>query len=379
MMQRSVCTIYRQLRVSMSRKKKLDYSALKRYARMLGFGDIHYKLDNETGLEAIVAIHSTYRGPAIGGCRFHTYDTHGHALLDAIRLAFGMSLKNAVVDLPHGGAKSVIIKPRVVKDREALFRSFGDFVEQLNGRYITAMDVGTRTEDMNTIAQRTSHVIGTTTGKVVQGDPSPFTATGVWRGIQAAVQFKLGRDNVDGLHVALQGGGKVGYHLAKYLHQGGAKITVCDTRPETLDLFQQEFNANVVDLEAIYDVPCDIFSPCALGGTLNLNTINRLSANIIAGCANNQLAHVKYGELLHQKKVLYCPDFLINAGGVIQAASMHDYQDINIANKLVDKLYDRVMDVLVRAQSENKSTHVIAEKIAYERLKQKPAVEPMKA
>lgn len=350
-------------------EKHHRFSSLTRYARMLGFGDIHYKVDPKSGLEAIIAIHNTNLGPAIGGCRLYSYATHGQALKDVLRLAYGMTLKAAVVDLPHGGAKSVIIKPRMVKDREALFTSFGDFVEQMGGRYISAMDVGTTTDDMNTIATRTSHVIGTTTGSVVQGDPSPFTARGLFHGMEAAIKVKLNRKEFAGLTVAIQGGGKVGHGLAKHLHEAGAKIVIADVSKETLETFRDEFNAKIVSLDEIYDVDCDIFSPCAMGGTLNLDTINRLKAKIVAGCANNQLAHRKFDKLLAERGILYAPDFVVNAGGLIQAASMHDYADVNIAIKLVETLYDRTMEIFERAEKENALPYEVAEKIAIEKVR----------
>ena len=347
------------------------YEALMRYARLLGFGDIHTKIDPISGLRAIIAIHNTQRGPAIGGCRLYQYKSHGSALKDVIRLSYMMTLKAAANDLPHGGAKAVILKPPFIKDRDAIFRSFGDFVHDMNGRYITAMDIGTTTHDMDIIAERTPHVIGAAGTDEIQGDPSPFTGKGIFRGIQAAVKFKLGRNTLDGMRVAIQGGGKVAYYLSQHLHQHGVKITVCDPRSESLEPFIKEFDAQIVSPEAIYDVPCDIFSPCAIGGTINLGTINRIRAKIIAGAANNQLAHRKYGAVLRQRGVLYAPDFLINAGGLIQAASIHDYHDVNIAIKLTEQIYDRMIAVFERAEALNKPTEEIAELIAIEKLNEK--------
>lgn len=347
------------------------HEALMRYARLLGFGDIHTKMDTNTGLQAIIAIHNTQRGPAIGGCRIYPYRSYGMALKDVLRLSYMMTLKAAASDLPHGGAKAVIIAPPVIKDRDALFRSFGDFVHDMNGRYITAMDLGTTTHDMDVIAERTPHVIGAAGTDEVQGDPSPFTGLGIMRGIQAAVKFKLGRDDLDGLRIAVQGGGKTAYYLSEHLHRHGVKITMCDTKPEATERFVKEFNADVVTPEEIYDVDCDIFAPCAIGGTINLNSLNRISANIIAGAANNQLAHRKYGEIAHQRGVLYAPDFVINAGGLIQAASIHDYHDIEIAKKLTEQIYDRMLTLFERSAQTNKPTTDIAELIAKEKLNEK--------
>ncbi|WP_080744738.1 Leu/Phe/Val dehydrogenase [Coxiella burnetii] len=345
-----------------------SHEGLMRYARMLGFGDIHVKNDSKTGLQAIIAIHSTKRGPAIGGCRFFEYSSLGSALKDVIRLSYMMTLKAAVSDLPHGGAKAVILKPRVIPDREALFRSFGDFVHDMNGRYITAMDVGTTTDDMDIIAERTPHVIGAAGTDELQSDPSPFTSRGVFQGIKAAVKFKWERDDVEGLHIALQGAGKTAYYLAQLLHQHGATISICDPKPEATELFVKEFQATVVELENIYDVQCDIFSPCAVGGVINLNTLNRIKAPIIAGPANNQLAHRKYGAIAQQRGFLYAPDYVLNSGGLIQAASIHDYHNIKIANQLIEKLYDRLLELFERAAKENKPTTEVADLIAKEKL-----------
>lgn len=347
------------------------HGALMRYARMLGFGDIHTKIDPSTGLHAIIAIHNTQRGPAIGGCRLYDYRSAGLALKDALRLSYMMTLKAAASDLPHGGAKAVILKPLFIKDRDAIFRGFGDFVHEMNGRYITAMDVGTTTHDMDIIAERTPHVIGAAGIDSIQGDPSPYTANGVIRGIQAAVCFKLKRDSLEGIRVAVQGAGKVSYYLCEHLHEQGAKITVTDVKLEATQRFVDEFNAKVVTPEEIYDVDCDIFAPCAIGGTINRDTLNRLKATIIAGAANNQLAHRKYGVTAQKKGILYAPDFVINAGGLIQSAATHDYHDVSIANKLINQLYDRMITLFERAEKTNQPTTEIAELIAIEKLSEK--------
>ena len=339
-----------------------------RYARILGFGEIHIKLDPNTGLHAIIAIHSTKRGPAIGGCRFYHYRSAGLAIKDDIRLAYMMTLKAASSDLPQGGPKSVILQPPVIQDRDALFREFGDFIHEMNGRYITALDVGTTTHDMDIIAERTPHVIGAAGTDKIQSDPSPYTADGIIRGIQAAVLFKMKRNTLEGIRVAVQGAGKVAYYLCQHLHQQGAQITVTDVKLDATQPFVEEFNARVVAPEAIYDVDCDIFSPCAIGGTINLDTLRRIKARIIAGSANNQLAHHEYGVVAQKKGILYAPDFVINAGGLIQAAAIHDYHDISIANQLISQLYDRMLRLFERAAQTNQPTHEIAELIAIEKL-----------
>ena len=345
-----------------------SHESLMRYAQMLGVSDIHIKNDSKIGLRAIIAIHSTKRGPAIGGCRFFEYSSMGLALKDVMRLSYMMTLKAAVSDLPHGGAKAVILKSRVISDRKTLFHSFGDFVHDMNGRYITAMDIGTNTKDMDIISDRTPHVIGAAGTDTLQSDPSPFTSNGVFQGIKAAVKFKWGRDNVEGLHIAIQGAGKTAYYLAKLLHQHGATISICDPKSEATEIFIEEFEATVVRYEDIYDVQCDIFSPCAIGGIINLNTLNRIKAPIIAGSANNQLAHRKYGAIAQQRGFLYAPDYVINSGGLIQAASVHDHHNIDIAKRLIKKLYARLLELFERAAKENKPTTEIADLIAKEKL-----------
>lgn len=355
--------------MSKSKKHPLhSHEALMRYARRLGFGDIHTKIDTASGLYAITAIHSTALGPAIGGCRFYPYASHDLAFKDVLRLSYMMTLKAAASDLPHGGAKSVIIKPKEIKDRTAIFRSFGDFINNMNGRYITAMDVGTSTMDMDTIAERTPYVIGAAGKDAVESDPSPFTARGIFRGVQAAVKFKLKRDDLEGLRFAVQGAGHVGYYLMKSLHEHGAIITVCDPNPQATKRCQEEFNAAVVSTEEIYDQPCDVFSPCAIGGTINLDSLNRIQSKIIAGGANNQLAHRKYGALAHKRGVLYAPDFIINAGGLIQAASVYDYHNIEVANRLIEKIYDRLLNLFQTSEKMNQPTTDVAEQMAIQKL-----------
>ncbi len=339
-----------------------------RYARILRFGEIHTKIDLDSGLNAIIAIHNTKLGPAIGGTRCFRYTSTGPALIDALRLAFMMTLKAAANELPHGGAKAVLIKPRIIKDREKYFRAYGDFVHQMNGRYITAVDVGTTERDMDIIAERTPYVYGASGIRNIESDPSPQTARGVLRGIEAAIESKLNRDSIDGLHVAVQGAGHVGYELIKSLASAGAKLTVCDTNQEALQRCVNEFGATAVNSQDIYDVACDIFAPCAMGGVLNLQNINRLKTSIIVGSANNQLAHAKYGATLHKKGILYAPDFISNAGGLIWASYVYDYQDTALAYQKIDAVKQRLQTIFERSARENQPTHIIAQKIAEERL-----------
>ncbi len=344
------------------------HEAIMRYARILGFGEVHTKIDVDTGLHAVIAIHNTKLGPAIGGTRCFRYSSAGPAMIDALRLAYTMTLKAAVSDLPHGGAKAVLMRPRVIHDREAYFRAYGDFVHEMNGRYITAVDIGTTEADMNIIAQRTPYVFGASSLHTQESDPSPQTAIGVMRGIEAAAKFKWDRDNLDGLHVAVQGAGAVGYYLCRFLHERGVKLTVCDPKPAATEQCQKEFNADVVALDDIYSVDCDIYAPCAVGGTINLDTLNQMKASIIAGSANAQLAHTKYAEIAKEKGILYAPDFVINAGGLIHAAIVYDYQDHELANQKIDKLYNTLLQIFERSASEGHTTLAVAQAMAHERL-----------
>jgi len=342
--------------------------SLMRYAEFLGYGDIHTKIDEKTGLKAFVAIHNLNRGPAIGGCRMVTYQTIDKAMEDALRLGYMMSYKAAINNLPHGGAKAVLIKPKVIKDREAYFEKFGDFVNELGGRYITAVDSGTSPLEMDIIARRTPFVTCTTKSGA-DSDPSPLTALGVRRAIEAAVKFKFGRDSLEGTHIAIQGAGHVGYCLAKEVFALGAEITVSDVNLKAIQRCVDEFGAKVCPPDEIYSIAADVFAPCALGAVLNLNTIKQLKATIVAGSANNQLSHHHYGTLMHERGILYAPDFLINAGGLIHVAVLYDHGDMNKSLEQIRNIYHTAYDIYERSMRENRSTSEIAEKIAKEKLK----------
>lgn len=335
------------------------------YAQQLGYGEFHTKIDSETGLRAIIAIHSTKRGPALGGCRLIEYPSIGDAFNDAIRLGYGMSYKAAISNLPLGGGKSVLLKPKVITNRKAYFESFGRFVNSLNGRYITAMDSGTTTTDMDAIYTESPYVTGMTNDG---GDPSPHTAFGVCRGIEAAVKFQLKRNDLKGLRVAIQGAGHVGYDLCKQLVFLGAKVTICDMNPAIATRCAVEFSAEVVDSEAIYDVDSDVFSPCALGSTLNENTIPRLKASIVAGSANNQLGKPEDGALLHERGILYAPDYAINAGGLIFAYAQYTKTSLEKAREDIGDIYNTLLIIFDRSKIENCATSLIADKLAIERL-----------
>jgi leucine dehydrogenase len=352
--------------------------SLMRYAEFLGFGDVHIKVDEETGLKAIVAVHNLKLGPAIGGCRMVAYRTIDVALEDALRLAYMMSYKSAISSLPHGGGKAVLIKPKVIKDYDAYFEKFGEFVNDLGGRYITATDSGTSTKEMDIIARRTKYV--TCTSNIgTDSDPSLPTALGVRRGIEAAVKFKLNRESVEGVRIAIQGAGHVGYHLAKDLMQKGAHVVMSDINSTVLQHCVDELGVSVCAPDAIYDADVDVFAPCALGAILNLDTIKRLRAKIVAGSANNQLAHHRYGDLLLERDILYAPDFLINAGGIIHVAVIYDFNDASLATAKINRIYDTAYDIFARSKSEHRSTNQIAEAMAKERLRNGIDEEPKDA
>lgn len=335
------------------------------YAKERDFGDFHFKIDNETGLIAIIAIHSTKLGPALGGCRMLEYTSPFEALYDAMRLARGMSYKSAIVNLPLGGGKSVIMKPKGMFSRAQLFRKFGEFVNELGGRYITSVDSGTSLTDMDEIAKATPYVASLSTHNA---EPSPFTAIGVVRGIEAAVKFKLGKDSLQGLHVAIQGVGKVGYHIAEMLHQRGAKLSVADINQEQVNKAVEAFGATSYPVDKIHSVECDIFSPCALGAIINDLTFPELKAPIIAGSANNQLARAYHGQMLHDKGILYATDYLINAGGLIYACSQYNKAPEAQAHQKIDEIYNSLLAVFERSERNNKPTSLITDEIAKERI-----------
>lgn len=335
------------------------------YASVHGFGDLHFKVDPETGLQAIIAIHSTTLGPALGGCRFIEYSNTADAIFDTMRLARGMSFKAAMANLPLGGGKAVIIKPSHPFDRNAYMQRFGQFVQELGGRYITALDSGTVLSDMDVIGQYTNHVASLS---CYNGDPSPSTAEGVLRGIQAAVLFKLDKTQLNGLHIAIQGLGHVGYALAKSLHERGARLTVSDIAPHLVEQAQQEFGAAAVPITEIHKVPCDVFSPCALGAVINDHSINQLQAPIVAGAANNQLAHTYHGQLLHEKGILYAVDYVINAGGLIFAASKYLHTPKHIVEEQLEGIHTDLLHIFKRSVQDNLPTSTIADMLAQEKL-----------
>jgi leucine dehydrogenase len=271
--------------------------------------------DAASGLSAIIAIHNSSRGPALGGCRMWPYASEEEALSDVLRLSRGMTYKSALAGLPYGGGKSVVIgDPRRDKS-PALFEALGGFVESLGGRYTVAEDVGISVPDVETMAKRTRHVAGVTAGG--SGDPSPATAYGVFCGLQASVEERLGRKDLEGLKVAVQGLGHVGFDLCRLLHEAGAELYVSDLDWERLSRAEEAFGAKLLQLEELMTAEVEVYAPCALGATLNEKSIPALKAKVVAGSANNQLARPEDGLALKKRGILYAPDYVINAGGVI--------------------------------------------------------------
>ncbi len=316
--------------------------------------------DAASGLKAIICIHSTALGPAVGGCRMWEYNTDEGALVDALRLSRGMTYKNAMAGLPFGGGKSVIIGNSKTLKSEALFRSFGKFIHSLSGRYVTAEDVGTSPSDIAIVHKETPYVLGLE-GK--SGDPSPMTAYGVYKGIKSAVKFKLGRDSLEGIKVGVQGLGHVGYYLCKHLAEEGAQLIVTDINKESIERVVADFKATPVDINSIYTQDMDVYAPCALGATINDETLPRLKCSIVAGAANNQLAEDRHGVGLLNRGILYAPDYVINAGGIINVSFENNYSK-DAAMKKTENIYNTLTEVFERAQQEGKPTNIIADEMA---------------
>jgi leucine dehydrogenase len=343
---------------------------LMQYAKDLGIQSIHTKKDAETGLEAFIVVHNVDRGPAIGGSRFQRYSHPNLALQDAMQLAYRMALKSAAMGLPHGGAKAVIRVPEDrAYDREKLFQSLGEFVNELNGDYITSLDAGTKPEDMDNIIKTTQHVIGATPGHPYNIDPSMYTAYGVFRALQAALECLHGGANLDGIVIAIQGAGHVATHLVNYLHKEGAKIIITDINKARLEPLLALPNIEMVEPNDIYAVDCDIFMPCALGSILNQDTLKMLKCSIICGAANNQLSDNTIAKNLADMNILYLPDFIVNAGGVISASDIYHNTNSDDIYKSVNRIYGITKEILQRAEAEKQLPVQIAIEIAKENLK----------
>lgn len=327
--------------------------------------------DEAAGLRAIIAIHNTTLGPAIGGTRMWNFASEEEALEDVLRLARGMTYKSAAAGLNLGGGKAVILGDPKKDKSEALFRSFGRFVQGLGGRYITAEDVGTTVNDMEFVRMETSYATGISRALGGSGDPSPVTALGVYEGMKASVKRVLGRESLEGLTVAIQGVGHVGYHLCQHLHREGASMVVADVDPETLKRATEDFDVQVVSPHDIYGVECDIFAPCALGGILNEDTIPRLRCRIVAGAANNQLKDEEiHSRALDIRGILFAPDYIINAGGLINVANELEGYNRERAVQQAAGIHDIITRVYDIAEREGITTVLAGNRLAERRIEQ---------
>ena len=332
----------------------------------MGHEQIVFCHDRASGYRGVIAIHSTRLGPAVGGTRFWNYASEEDAIIDALRLSRGMTYKCAAAGMPLGGGKSIIIGDNKTPDREKLFRAHGRFIERLGGRYITAEDVGTSPADMELIALETSYV-GGLEGR--GGDPSPWTGLGVFRAMQAAAQYRWGSDDLRDKRVALQGCGNVGHNLAKELHAAGARLIVSDLDPEKVKLAVQEFNAEAVLPDEVYSVEADVFAPCALGGIINDRTLAQLKAEIVCGAANNQLLEERHGDALEARGILYAPDYVANAGGVLSGgADLFGWTPEKVRAAVL-AIYDTMLSILEIAKMEGIPTYKAADHLVEHHLR----------
>jgi leucine dehydrogenase len=331
-----------------------------------GYERVVFGIDDSAGYQGIIIIHSTALGPAVGGTRLWRYPTNDAALTDGLRLARGMTYKNALADVPFGGGKSIVIDNGNGADRAAIFRAHGRLVESLAGKYITAEDVGTSPGDMEFVLEETQHVAGL---QARSGDPSPRTARGVFRAMQAAAKYRWGSDDLSGKTVAIQGCGHVGYYLGGELHRAGAKLIVTDVDQERVKRMVTDYDAKAVSLEDIYSAPADIFAPCALGGVINDQTIPKLTAKMVVGAANNQLLEPRHGDLLEERGILYAPDYAANAGGIINGCclEMMGWTVEQTAQKL-EAIYDTLLKIFDIAEREHVPTYKAADHLTEQRL-----------
>ena len=321
---------------------------------------LHMMVEPRTGLKAVIAIHSSRKGPAMGGCRYLSYPNEESAIEDAIQLARNMSYKAVLAGLSLGGGAAVIMRPAHVPDRAALFEAFGRFVQTLDGRYVTAMDSGTSREDMDCIAQYTQHVTSTT----AVGDPSAHTALGLYAGIRTTAMARLGSDNLEGLRVAIQGLGHVGYALAEQLHAAGAELLVADLDSGKVQLAMEQLGAKPIASEALLSTPCDILAPCGLGGVLNSHSVTKLRCAAVAGGANNQLSCAAIADQLEARGILYAPDYVINSGGLIYVALHHQGQSPGTITAHLSQIGTRLTEVFAHAQAEKRSPARVADELA---------------
>jgi leucine dehydrogenase len=331
--------------------------------------EVVFCYDKKTGLKAIIAIHSTTLGPALGGTRMWLYKNEAEALNDVLRLSRGMTYKAAITGLHLGGGKAVIIGDARKEKTPEMFRRYGDFIESLNGRYITAEDVGTNTKDMVYVHERTKHVAGLPEDMGGSGDPSPVTAYGVYMGMKASAKEKWGNDSLSGKKIAVQGVGHVGENLVRMISEEGAKVFISDINAEQLNAVSKKYGAEIVSKDAIYDLDIDIYAPCALGATLNTENINRLKCSIISGAANNQLADENiHGRMVAEKGILYAPDFLINAGGLINVYSELKGYNREKSMEQAKEIYSTTLEIFQKAKKGNITTVEAAKLIAEERI-----------
>jgi leucine dehydrogenase len=338
-----------------------------------GHEGVHAFSDEKTGLKTIIAVHSTARGPAAGGCRMWPYPTSDAALEDVLKLSRAMSFKNAVADLELGGGKSVIIGDSRTQKTPQLFEAFGRCVDQLGGRYWTAEDVGVSPADLQNAAKSTRYVVGLEGTKAASGDPSPVTAEGVFRGVKLAAKRAYGGD-IAGLTVAIQGVGHVGAYLAEKLHAAGARLVITDVNQQALQAVAEKTGATIVAPEAILDADAEIFAPCALGGAVTVEAVDRFKGKVFAGGANNQLASPEVGRAIFERGKIYAPDYVINGGGIINVAGEiralergEAFDRAWVAAKL-DRLTQTMAEVLDQAVAERRPTHVVADEIARARI-----------
>jgi len=331
----------------------------------MGHEQVVFCHEPSSGYRGIIAIHDTSLGPALGGTRFWNYATTEEALTDALRLARGMTYKAAVAGLNLGGGKAVILGDNKRADRESLFRAHGRFVDSLGGRYITAEDIGTSPADMEFVRSETRHAAGL---QGLSGDPSPVTGYGVYMGMKACARQRWGSDSLSGRTVLVQGAGKVAYYLCANLHKEGARLVVTDIDAEKQKRVVTEFGATAVTPEAIYDQPGDIYAPCALGATINDDTLKRLKVEIVAGGANNQLAEERHGIELERKGMLYAPDFVINAGGLINVYGELEGWPEERAKRKAKEIYDAILKVFAIAGRDGIPSFQAADRLAEERI-----------
>lgn len=340
-------------------------------AQKRGHETVAYFHFPEVGLRAIVAIHSTVLGPALGGCRMRAYRNEEEALDDVMRLSEGMTYKSAVAGMDLGGGKACIIAdPKVSVGRDALFKKFGECLNQMGGTYVTAEDMGTNVTDMTTVFSVSKFVTGIDPSQGGGGDPSPWTAQGVFDSMQAASDLRFGKRDLSGRRVAMQGVGHVGVHVLEHLCKAGAKVTVCDTNEVAARQVAAQFGVEVVPPDGIYDVPCDIFSPCAVGQTINERTLTRLNCAIIAGAANNQLTDQSVYSLIMKRGILYCPDFVINCGGVISVGAELNkggWKKEWVAEK-VSRIGTTIRQILETADQQQRFPELVAIDVAKERI-----------